>query len=140
VPGVPHHVLRLPRRGHVQHLGARAVSFGLASLRQPTCSWEGNLCLDWSRERNIHPEASCTVEINSDGGLQYGTSGATVSGTFVCSAFVSPWKGCAGAAAVAGCAITRGSFSVAGCTVTNSAPKAPDQPPPKAPGKSRRSR
>lgn len=113
-----------------------ALSFGIAKLRQDKCGWEGNLCLNWSGPAGPHKDTSCTVEINSDGGLQYGTTGATVSGTFVCSAFVSPWKGCAGVSAVAGCAVTRGSFSVAGCTAVSSAP-AKDAAPKTAPKKHR---
>jgi hypothetical protein len=116
------------------------VSFGLAKLRQPACNWDGSLCLEWS-QKGAHPETTCTVEVNSDGGLQYGTSGATVSGTFACSAFVSPFKGCAGVSVTAGCGIARGSFSAAGCQVVNSGPK-PEGPPPALPakGKGKRSR
>jgi hypothetical protein len=116
-----------------------SVSFGLAKLRQAACKWDGNLCLEWS-QKGAHPETTCTVEINSDGGLQYGTSGATVSGTFTCSAFVSPFKGCAGVSATAGCGITRGSFSAAGCQVVNSGPKPDGPPPPVQKGKGKRPR
>lgn len=113
-----------------------SLSFGLAKLKQQACNWDGSLCLDWS-QKGSHAETTCTVEINSDGGLQYGTAGATVSGTFTCTAFVSPFKGCAGVPVTAGCGINRGSFSVAGCQVTNSGPKQDGPPPPKPKGKRR---
>lgn len=117
------------------------LSFGLAKLRQPACKWEGNLCLEWNRQGQVHPEATCTVEVSSDGGLQYGTSGATISGTFVCSAFLSPFRGCAGVQATAGCGVVRGSFSVAGCTTVSSTSQAPEQTPASsAKGKGRRGR
>ncbi len=105
------------------------LSFGTAKMRQPACSWDGNMCLDWNGASGPHPESGCTVEINSDGGLQYGTSGANVSGTFVCDAFASPWKGCAGAPAKVGCVISRASFSATGCNVLNK------EEPKKKPGK-----
>jgi hypothetical protein len=98
------------------------LSFGTAKLRQPACKWDGSLCLDWNGANGSHPEANCTIEINSDAGLQYGTSGSTVSGTFVCSDFNSPYKGCAGAPARTSCAISRASFSVAGCNVVTPPP------------------
>lgn len=97
--------------------GLGKLSFGTAKMRQTACSWDGNMCLEWNGSSGPHPETSCTVEINSDGGLQYGTAGATVSGTFVCDRFQNPWKGCAGAPAKVGCVIARASFSVAGCNV-----------------------
>lgn len=110
------------------------VSFGPAKVRQNACRWEGTICMNWSRAGS-HPEANCTVEITNDGGLQYGTAGATVSGTFSCSAFTSPFKGCAGVSATPGCAITSGSFSVAGCSTSGTA--APAVPTPPAPGRKR---
>ena len=96
------------------------LSLGTAKMRQDACRWDGSMCLDWSGPSGPHPEASCTVEITNDPGVQYGTlSSGTVSGTFVCTDFFSPWKGCAGAPARVVCGVTRASFSVAGCTVTN---------------------
>lgn len=95
------------------------LSFGTAKMRQAACNWDGTMCLDWNGASGPHPESSCTVEINSDGGLQYGTSGATISGTFVCDGFQSTWKGCAGAPAKVSCVIARASFSIAGCNVIN---------------------
>jgi hypothetical protein len=97
------------------------MSFGTAKLHQPACKWDGSLCLEWNGASGPHPEASCTIEVNSDGGLQYGTSGATVSGTFVCADFASPYKGCAAAPAKAACVVNRASFSIAGCSVTSGA-------------------
>ncbi len=102
-----------------------ALSFGTAKLRQSACKWDGSLCLDWNGASGPHPDANCTIEINSDAGLQYGTSGSTVSGTFVCADFNSSYKGCAGAPAKAGCIISRASFSVAGCNVSGTAPPGP---------------
>ncbi len=108
------------------------IGFGIAKVRQTACNWEGNLCLDWNGAQGPHGNTSCTIEINSDGGLQYGTSGAVISGTFVCSAFISPFTGCAGNnKAVAGCGVTRASFSAAGCSATTVVPDA--QPPGKKP-------
>jgi len=101
------------------------LSFGTAKLRHPACKWDGNLCLDWNGASGSHPEASCTIEINSDGGLQYGTSGATLSGTFVCADFNSSYKGCAAAPAKASCIVSRASFSVAGCSSAGAPPAAP---------------
>lgn len=100
------------------------LSFGTAKLRHPACNWDGSLCLEWNEKNGPHPEASCTIEINSDGGLQYGTTGATVSGTFVCADFSSSYKGCAAAQAKASCIINRASFSAAGCNVIADAPTA----------------
>jgi hypothetical protein len=111
------------------------ISFGTAKLNQAACKWDGSLCLDWDGAKGPHPEASCTIEISSDGGLQYGTSGATVSGTFVCSEFNSPYKGCAGAPAKTSCVISRASFSVAGCNAIGAAPAAPSPGKGKAGGK-----
>ena len=91
------------------------ISLGTAKLRQPSCKWEGSLCMDWNGTSGPHPDASCTIEVGQDGGLQYGTSGATITGTFVCDNFASPYKGCAGSPAKGGCVISRASFSVAGC-------------------------
>lgn len=96
------------------------LGFGTAKLRHPACKWDGSICLEWNGASGPHPEATCTVEINNDGGLQYGTTGATVSGTFVCSDFSSSYKGCPDASAKANCAVTRASFSVAGCVVAAS--------------------
>ena len=101
------------------------LGFGTAKLRHPACKWDGNVCLDWNGSSGSHPEANCTVEIVSDGGLQYGTSGATVSGTFVCSDFNSPYRGCPGAPAKGSCVVSRASFSVAGCDVTGATQPAP---------------
>ncbi|HND12153.1 MAG TPA: hypothetical protein PKI49_06990 [Pseudomonadota bacterium] len=95
------------------------LSFGTAKMRQSACNWDGNMCLDWNGTSGPHPESSCTIEVNSDGGLQYGTSGSTLSGTFVCDGFQSSWKGCAGAPAKVACVISRASFSAAGCNVIN---------------------
>lgn len=97
------------------------LSLGTAQMSQAACKWNGTLCMDWDGQSGPHPESNCTVEITSDGGLQYGTAGATVSGTFVCADFIGPWKGCAGAPAKVNCSITGASFSVAGCTVTGKA-------------------
>jgi len=99
------------------------LSFGTARMRHAACGWDGNQCLEWNGQSGPHPEASCTIEVNSDGGLQYGTAASTVSGTFVCDGFASPYKGCAGAPAKSSCVISRASFSVAGCTVTGAPPK-----------------
>lgn len=102
------------------------LSLGTAKMRQAACKWDGSLCMDWDGAAGPHPEASCTIEITHDPGVQYGTlSSGTVSGTFVCTDFFSPWKGCAGAPARVACGITRASFSVAGCTVTNKPAEAP---------------
>ncbi len=102
------------------------LSLGTAKMRQAACKWDGSLCLDWDGASGPHPEASCTIEISYDPGVQYGTlSSGTVSGTFVCTDFFSPWKGCAGAPARVACAVTRASFSVAGCTVINKPSEAP---------------
>jgi hypothetical protein len=97
------------------------LSLGTAKMRQEACRWDGSMCLDWNGASGAHPEASCTVEITNDPGVQYGTlSSGTVSGTFVCTDFLNPtWKGCAGAPAKVACGVTRASFSVAGCMVTN---------------------
>lgn len=116
------------------------LSFGIAKVRQAACRWDGSICMNWSRADKIHPETQCTVDINSDGGLQYGTMGATLSGTFVCSAFTSAFNGCAGVVASAGCGITRGSFSVTGCTPQSSAAKPPPVAPPVAPTEPARGR
>lgn len=98
----------------------RTLSFGLAKVQQPACKWDANLCLNWSAASSVHPEASCTVVINSDGGLQYVTGGATISGTFGCSSFISSFKGCSdGERATVDCAIPSGSFSLAGCSAVN---------------------
>jgi hypothetical protein len=115
------------------------VSFGTAKLRQPACKWDGSLCLDWNGSSGPHPEASCTIEINSDGGLQYGTSGSTVSGTFVCADFNSPYKGCGGASARPSCIISRASFSIAGC-VSAGGPAATAGPQGPTKGKGKRPR
>lgn len=101
-----------------------ALSFGTAKVKQRACNFEANICMDWNGAQSAHADTTCTVEIGSDGGLQYGAMGATVSGTFVCSAFRNDWKGCPGASATTGCAITRGSFSIAGCNV-QAAPQRP---------------
>lgn len=101
-----------------------ALSFGTAKVRQRKCNFEANLCMEWNGAQSAHAETTCTVEISGDGGLQYGTLAATVSGTFVCSAFRNDWKGCPGVEARTGCAITRGSFSIAGCNVQAAPPKA----------------
>ncbi len=106
------------------------ASFGVARVRQSACRWEGEICMNWSRA-GVHPEANCTFEITSDGGLQFGQAGATISGTFTCSAFVSPFSACAGVSAVPGCGITAASFSVAGCAVSGSQGGAPPPPPPR---------
>ncbi len=96
------------------------LSLGTAKMRQDACRWDGTMCLDWSGPAGPHPEASCTVEITHDPGVQYGTlSSGTVSGTFVCTDFLNSWKGCAGAPARVACGIPRASFSVAGCQVIN---------------------
>jgi hypothetical protein len=108
------------------------LSFGTARMRHAACGWDGNQCLEWNGQTGPHPEASCTIEVNSDGGLQYGTASSTVSGTFVCDGFASPYKGCAGAPAKTSCIISRASFSVAGCTVVGKAPKKPDKKKAKA--------
>ncbi len=97
------------------------ISLGTAKLRQPICKWEGSLCMDWNGAAGPHPDASCTIEVGQDGGLQYGTGGATITGTFVCDNFTSPYKGCAGSPAKASCVVSRASFSIAGCAVTSSA-------------------
>ena len=97
------------------------ISLGTAKMRQPICQWEGSLCMDWNGPSGPHPDASCTMEVGQDGGLQYGTSGATITGTFVCDNFVSPYKGCAGSPAKASCVVSRASFSIAGCAVTGNA-------------------
>lgn len=96
-----------------------ALSLGTAKMRHAACSWDGTMCLNWNGASGPHPESSCTIEISSDGGLQYGTTGSTVSGTFVCDDFVGPWKGCAGAPAKTSCIVSRASFSAAGCNVIN---------------------
>lgn len=95
------------------------LSLGTAKMRHAACSWDGSMCLNWNGAGGPHPESSCTIEVSSDGGLQYGTTGATVSGTFVCDDFVGPWKGCAGAPAKTSCIVSRASFSAAGCNVLN---------------------
>jgi hypothetical protein len=100
--------------------GLGKLSLGTAKMRSAACGWDGTMCLDWNGSSGPHPEASCTVEITNDPGVQYGTvSSGTVSGTFVCSDFLDPWKGCAGAPAKVNCSVARASFSVAGCTVIN---------------------
>lgn len=104
-----------------------SLSFGTAKVSQRACNFEANLCMNWNGATGPHPDTTCTIEVTSDGGLQYGTLAATVSGTMVCTAFRSDWKGCPGVKAQTGCAITRGSFSVAGCAVQ----AAPKTPPPK---------
>ena len=100
------------------------ISLGTAKMRQPICKWEGSLCMDWNGPSGPHPDASCTIEVGQDGGLQYGTSGATITGTFVCDNFVGPYKGCAGSPAKASCVVSRASFSIAGCEVAGPAPAA----------------
>lgn len=112
-----------------------ALSFGLAKVRQKACSYEGTLCMNWNGQSGSHGTTNCTVEISGDGGLQYGNLGATVSGTFVCTAFLGAHKGCDGAPAVTGCGIPRGSFSVAGCVVTGQKPGAAPGPEKKKPGR-----
>ena len=106
------------------------ISLGTAKLRQPICKWEGSLCMDWNGPTGPHPDASCTIEVGQDGGLQYGTSGATITGTFVCDNFVGPYKGCAGSPAKTSCVVSRASFSIAGCAVTGSTPAAGKGKPP----------
>ena len=95
------------------------LSLGTAKMRHAACSWDGTMCLNWNGAAGPHPESSCTIEISSDGGLQYGSAGATVSGTFVCDDFLGTWKGCAGAPAKTSCIVSRASFSAAGCNVLN---------------------
>lgn len=104
------------------------ISLGTAKMRQPICKWEGSLCMDWNGPTGPHPDASCTIEVGQDGGLQYGTSGATVTGTFVCDNFVGPYKGCAGSPAKASCVVSRASFSIAGCAVTGNTPAGKGKP------------
>jgi hypothetical protein len=102
------------------------LSLGTAKMRQEACHWDGSMCLDWNGASGPHAEASCTIEITYDPGVQYGTlSSGTVSGTFVCTDFLGPYKGCAGAPAKVACAIPRASFSVAGCTVINKPAEGP---------------
>jgi hypothetical protein len=102
------------------------LSLGTAKMRQEGCHWDGSMCLDWNGQSGPHPESSCTIEITYDPGVQYGTlSSGTVSGTFVCTDFLGPYKGCAGAPAKVACAVTRASFSVAGCTVINKPAEGP---------------
>lgn len=110
------------------------LSLGTAQMSQPACKWNGTMCLDWEGTSGPHPESNCTVEITSDGGLQYGTAGATLSGTFVCADFIGPWKGCAGAPAKVNCSVTAASFSVAGCTVVKGAAGAAPADAAKDPG------
>jgi hypothetical protein len=105
------------------------LGFGTAKLRQAACKWDGSVCLDWNGTSGPHPEANCTVEISSSGGLEFGTTGATVSGTFVCSDFNSPYRGCPAAPATASCVISRASFSVAGCNAVGTPPSAKGKTP-----------
>lgn len=107
------------------------LGFGTAKLRHPACKWDGGICLDWNGATGPHQEANCTVEINSEGGLQFGTTGATVSGTFVCSDFNSTYRGCPGAPAKGSCIVSRASFSVAGCNVVKNTPAPPTNTPQK---------
>lgn len=98
------------------------LSFGMAKMRQAACKWDGSLCMDWNGASGPHPEASCTFEIVSDGGLAFGTSDSTITGTFVCDNFTLPYAGCPGSPAKVSCVIPRASFSIAGCSVIGEAP------------------